>query len=140
MTGKCNSIAPVIHPVTDQKEKSKLTLAHGFLLNMGGFYYTTKLGIPHQAPDTDNTTLTPLLWSPPSSDHERLSDLTTFLNDTPGWENVELLGTIVTIGALRRKPNLVKSLAAISLETIEDKRKGDTLSKTISILHTVWRI
>ncbi|PBK58901.1 hypothetical protein ARMSODRAFT_899957, partial [Armillaria solidipes] len=72
---------------------SGLTLAHGFLLSMGGFYYTRKYEILHQALDDRNTTSTPLSSSPPSSVHEK---------------------------------------------TIEDKSKGDALSKTFSILQISW--
>ncbi|PBK80287.1 hypothetical protein ARMGADRAFT_949790 [Armillaria gallica] len=71
-------------------EESKLTLAHGFLLSMGGFYYTAKYEIPHQPLEADEAASTL-----PSS-----------------------------------------SLA----ETIEDKSKGDALSKTFSILQISWFI
>ncbi|PBK82555.1 hypothetical protein ARMGADRAFT_1140922 [Armillaria gallica] len=107
---------------------------------MGGFYYTTKYEIPHQAPDAHNATSTPPSSTPPSSVHERLSDITTPLDDTPGQENVEFPATIVTLEALESEPNLVKNLAAITPETIEDKSKGDALSKTISILQISWFI
>ncbi|PBK80272.1 hypothetical protein ARMGADRAFT_1020976 [Armillaria gallica] len=127
-------------PWTEQKNEPKLTLAHGFLFSMGGFYYTAKYEIPHRAPDGHNTTSTPPLSSPPSSVHEGLSDLTTLLNDTPGWETVEFPGTIVTVEALESEPNLAKNLAAISPETIEDKSKADALSKTFSILQICWFI
>ncbi|PBK80284.1 hypothetical protein ARMGADRAFT_1098483, partial [Armillaria gallica] len=84
----------VIHLSTEQKDQSKLTLAHGFFLSMGGFYYISKY-VP---------------------------------------------GTLVTLEALASEPNLVKKLEEISLETIEDKSKGDALSKTVSILQISWFI
>ncbi|KAK0475641.1 hypothetical protein EDD18DRAFT_1089698 [Armillaria luteobubalina] len=80
--------------------KSKLTLAHGFLLNMGGFYYTHKYTIDHKPAPTPLSSILP--WSV--------------------------------------KPRLVTDLAAISPETIEDRSKGDALSKTISILQLSWFI
>ncbi|KAK0229392.1 hypothetical protein EDD85DRAFT_776670 [Armillaria nabsnona] len=89
-----NSIASVINPWTEQKDNSKLTLAHGFLLSMGGFYYTRKCEIPPQAPETKIVTSTPPSPSP----------------------------------------------SAVSAETIEDKSKGDALSKTFSILQISWFI
>ncbi|PBK58881.1 hypothetical protein ARMSODRAFT_899977, partial [Armillaria solidipes] len=69
--------------------ESKLTLAHCFLLCMGGFYYTRKYEIPHQALEANDATSTPPPSSPQSS-------------------------------------------------TIEDKSKGDALSKTFSILQLSW--
>ncbi|PBK80294.1 hypothetical protein ARMGADRAFT_949795, partial [Armillaria gallica] len=50
-------------PSTEQMEESRLTLAHGFLLSMGGFYFTAKYEIPHQALEADEATST----SPSSS-------------------------------------------------------------------------
>ncbi len=40
LTGKYTFIASATQPSTEQMEELKLTLAHGFLLSMGGFYYT----------------------------------------------------------------------------------------------------
>ncbi|PBK85589.1 hypothetical protein ARMGADRAFT_941811, partial [Armillaria gallica] len=71
--------------------ESKLTLAHGFFLCMGGFYYTRKYEIPHRALEANEATSTLPPSSPPSS-------------------------------------------------TIEDKSKGDALSKTVSILQISWFI
>ncbi len=124
-------------------EESRLTLAHGFLLSMGGFYYTAKYEIPHQVLEADEATSTL-----PSSSllHTYLSNPTTSLNpqflpdDTPGSETVDAPGTLVTLKALESNPDLVKKLAAISAETIEDKSKGDVLSKTFSILQISWFI
>ncbi len=56
----------------------------------------------------------------------------------PVSETVHVPGTLVTIGALSRELNLLKKLAAISPETIEDKSKGDALSKTFSVLQISW--
>ncbi len=113
---------------------------------MGGFYYTRKYEIRHQALEADEATSTPRPSSPPSSVHETPSDCTTpsnsgFLPDgTFGRETLDITGTLVTLEALESEPNLVKSLAAISRETIEDKSKGDALSKTISVLQISWFI
>ncbi|PBK58766.1 hypothetical protein ARMSODRAFT_946153 [Armillaria solidipes] len=141
--GKYTSIASAIDPWREQKDDSKLTLAHCFFLSMGGFYYTRKYEIPHQVLDSHKATSTP----PPSSLlHTCSSNPTTSLNprflpdDTPGSETVDVPGTLVTLKALESDPDLVKKLAAISAETIEDKSKGDALSKTFSILQISWFI
>ncbi|KAK0432173.1 hypothetical protein EV421DRAFT_2064066, partial [Armillaria borealis] len=64
-----------------------------------------------------------------------------FLHDgTSDWETWYSPGTLVTLEALESEPNLVTNLAAISSETIEDKSKGDALSKTVSILQISWFI
>ncbi|KAK0432181.1 hypothetical protein EV421DRAFT_1719727 [Armillaria borealis] len=47
------------------RHESKLTLAHCFLLCMGGFYYPTNHEIPHQAVEAEATSS-----PPPSSVHE----------------------------------------------------------------------
>ncbi|SJL18581.1 uncharacterized protein ARMOST_22178 [Armillaria ostoyae] len=144
--GKYNSIASATQPSTEQKEESKLTLAHCFLLCMGGFYYSIKYEIPHQAVEANDATSTLPPPSPPSSVHEMLSDRTTppnsrFLPDgTSSWEIRDVPGTVVTLEALESEPLLVTNLVAISPETIEDKSKGDALSKTFSILQISWFI
>ncbi len=113
---------------------------------MGGLYYTHRYEIPHQALEADEATCTPSPSLPPSSLHENLSDRTTPPNSgfqpdgTSGQETRDVPGTLVTLKALESEPNLVKNLAAISPETIEDKSKGDALSKTIPILHISWFI
>ncbi|KAK0432170.1 hypothetical protein EV421DRAFT_2024119 [Armillaria borealis] len=140
--GKYNSIVSATEPSTEKKEESKLTLAHGFLLCMGGFYYTGKYEIPHQALEANEATSTP----PPSSVHESLSDRTKLLNarfvpdGTSDWETRDVPGTLVTLEALESEPLLVTNLAAISPETIEDRSEGDALSKTVSILQISWFI
>ncbi|SJL18576.1 uncharacterized protein ARMOST_22173 [Armillaria ostoyae] len=140
------SIASVIHGWREPKDDSKLTLAHGFLVSMGGLCYTRKYEIPHQALEANDATSTPPPSSPPSSLHESFPDRTTppnsrFLPDgTSGWETWNFPGTLVTLEALESEPNLVTNLAAISPETIEDKSKGDALSKTVSILQISWFI
>ncbi|KAK0432179.1 hypothetical protein EV421DRAFT_2089518 [Armillaria borealis] len=101
-----NSIALATQPSTEQKEESKLTLAHGFLLCMGGFYYTRTYKIPHQALDSHQVTST-VPWSSPESDS---------------------------------LPSSVHEILSVSPETIEDKSKGDALSKTVSILQISWFI
>ncbi len=134
----------MIHPCTDQKDESKLTLAHGFLLSMGGFYYTRKYTIHHQAFDAHRAASIPLSSILPWSvsdyllDHNRFQDSQFPPHYTPTSETVYVPGTLVTLEALESEPNLVKNLAAISPETIEDKSKGDALFKTISILQLSW--
>ncbi|KAK0229395.1 hypothetical protein EDD85DRAFT_145535 [Armillaria nabsnona] len=136
---KYNFMASEIYPWTEQKDESKLTLAHGFLLSMGGFYYTRKYKIPHQARHVHKAT-----YTPPSEVHTSLSDHTASPNtrslpdNSPSSETVHVPGTLVTLKALSREPNLVKKLTAISPETIEDRSKGDALSKTFSILQISW--
>ncbi len=145
-TGKYDSIASAIHPATDQKEKSKLTLAHGFLLSMGGFYYTRKCRIQHRALDSHQAASTPLSSILPWSVSDYLLDHNGFQDPqfpphyTPTSETVYVSAILVTIEALGSKPKLVKKLAAISPETVEDKSKGDALSKTVSILQISWFI
>ncbi|SJL18940.1 uncharacterized protein ARMOST_22543 [Armillaria ostoyae] len=142
--GKYNSLTSATQPLTEQKDESKLTLAHCFLLCMGGFYYTRKYEIPHQALEANDATSTPPPSSPQSSVYEMLSHRTTppnlrFLPDgTSGWETREVPGTVATLEALECEPLLVTNLAAISPETIEDKSKGDALSKMFSILQLSW--
>ncbi|SJL18586.1 uncharacterized protein ARMOST_22183 [Armillaria ostoyae] len=149
--GKYTYIVSVLRSWMEQNNESKLTLAHGFFLSMGGFYYTRTYKIRHQALDSHNATSTVPSSSPesdslPSSVHETLSGRTTPLNppsmsdDTPCWETVEVPGTLVTLKVLESEPNLVKNLAAVSPETIEDKSKGDALSKTVSTLQISWFI
>ncbi|KAK0475637.1 hypothetical protein EDD18DRAFT_1298165 [Armillaria luteobubalina] len=61
-------------------------------------------------------------------------------DDTSGAESHDVPGTLVTLEALESEPNLMKNLAAIRPETIEDRSKGDALSKTVSILQLSWFI
>ncbi|KAK0229409.1 hypothetical protein EDD85DRAFT_974646, partial [Armillaria nabsnona] len=77
-----------------------LTMAHGFVLSMGGFCYT-KAG--------------PVFPSTMTSSILRLDDLDSH-------------------------PQLMTQLEQISAETIEDKSKGDGLSKTISKFQISWFI
>ncbi|KAK0461505.1 hypothetical protein IW261DRAFT_1409218 [Armillaria novae-zelandiae] len=60
-------ITSVINPVPEQKKKSKLTMAHGFFLCMGGFYYTRNSKNRHEGLETDKATSTPPSSSLPSS-------------------------------------------------------------------------
>ncbi len=113
---------------------------------MGGFYYTAKYEIPYQAPDAHQAASAPLSSILPWSvsdyllDHNRFEDLQFPPHYTPTSETFYVPGTLVTLEVLEYEPNLVKRLAAISPETIEDKSKGDALSKTISILQISWFI
>ncbi|KAK0432182.1 hypothetical protein EV421DRAFT_2024131 [Armillaria borealis] len=144
--GKYKSITSVIDPSTEKKGESKLMLAHCFLLSMGGFYYTRTYEIPHQVLNTYPFTPTPPSSLPPSSVHESWSDYTTSINPqflpdhAPGSRTSHLPGALVTLESLKSEPNLVKNLAAVSPETIEDKSKGDALSKMLSIVQLSWFI
>ncbi|KAK0229401.1 hypothetical protein EDD85DRAFT_1026871 [Armillaria nabsnona] len=144
--GRYRAITSATQPLTEQKEESKLTLAHGFLLSMGGFYYTAEYEIPYQAPDAyqaASTRLSSILpWSASDYllDHNGFQDPQFPPHYTPTWETFYVPGTLVTLKVLEYEPNLVTNLAAISPETIEDKSKGDALSKTISILQISWFI
>ncbi len=145
-TGRYRDITSATQPSTEQKEESKLTLAHGFLLSMGGFYYTGKYRIRHRARDSRqaaSTTLSSILpWSVSDYllDHNRFQDPEFPPHYTPTSETVYVPGILVTLEELGSEPKLVKNLAAISPETIEDKSKGDALSKSISILQLSWFI
>ncbi|KAK0229377.1 hypothetical protein EDD85DRAFT_776737 [Armillaria nabsnona] len=92
---------------TSLGNESKLTLAHCFLLSMGGFYYTANMKslIKH---------LKPMRLHLPRHHHH----CSTHVCPIP--------------------PHLVKKLAAISAETIEDKNKGDAMSKAFSVLQISW--
>ncbi|KAK0440047.1 uncharacterized protein EV420DRAFT_1227964, partial [Desarmillaria tabescens] len=72
-------------------KRGNLTMAHGFFLSMGGFYYTRQ---------------------------RKLVDLKT----------------------LNSQLNLLGDIAVISSERIQDKNKGDALSKMVSILQISWFI
>ncbi|KAK0471324.1 hypothetical protein IW261DRAFT_1572193 [Armillaria novae-zelandiae] len=141
--GRYDFIGSVINPVPGKKKKSKLTMAHGFFLCMGGFYYTRKSKNPHEALETYEATSTPPSSSPPSSVLRTPSDCTLPLNpriipkDTSGYD---VPGTLVDFEVLESEPYLVENLAAINPETIEEKSKGDAFSKTIYILQLSWFI
>ncbi|SJK96891.1 uncharacterized protein ARMOST_00139 [Armillaria ostoyae] len=143
------STSPVIRARRENSNEDfpDLTMVHGFFLSMGGLYYTRKKEIASQALDTyDPTPIALPSLSRPSSVHADLSSCTisssTLLasDHTPGSETINVPGTLVTLEALESEPNLVKNLAAISAETIQDKSKGDTLSKSVSILQMSWFI
>ncbi|KAK0224528.1 hypothetical protein EDD85DRAFT_914131 [Armillaria nabsnona] len=91
-------------------------MAHGFVLSMGGFYYT------------EIESIAPL----PSSSSTILPDR------APLSGTVKL--SILDLHDLRSHPHLAKKLEEGSAETIEDKSKGDTLSKMFSILQISWFI
>ncbi len=126
-----------IGPSREQKDDSNLTLAHGFLLSMGAFYHTAECQVPHQTHEPRKAASTEPLLSPSPSVHESLSYRTTSQN--PRFL-VHVPGTLVTLSALEHDPDLVQNLVAISSETIEDKSKGDALSKAFSILQISWFI
>ncbi|PBK87170.1 hypothetical protein ARMGADRAFT_876665, partial [Armillaria gallica] len=79
------------------KYSPNVTMAHGFVLSMGGFYYRRD-------------------WS----------------SDVPL--------SILVLEDLDSHPHLANKLEEVSAETIEDKSKGDALSKTLSILQISWFI
>ncbi|PBK59002.1 hypothetical protein ARMSODRAFT_899848, partial [Armillaria solidipes] len=54
------------------------------------------------------------------------------------WKIVDAPGLLVCYETLESEPQLLKNLADISAETIEDKSKGDALSKMFSILQISW--
>ncbi|KAK0440184.1 uncharacterized protein EV420DRAFT_1582048 [Desarmillaria tabescens] len=120
--GEKISIASVIHAWREKSDESKPTLAHGFFLSMGGFYYTH---MPESVYED-------LLNRTTDSDSLLLSDCS--------WETENIRGVIVGLRQLKSHPGLAKTLVTISAETIEDKSKGDALSKTISILQISWFI
>ncbi|KAK0440656.1 uncharacterized protein EV420DRAFT_1650408 [Desarmillaria tabescens] len=120
--GENISIASVKRAWREKADESKPTLAHGFFLSMGGFYYTPM----------------------PPSVYEDLLDRTRnpdiLLRSKCSWDNEDIRGVLVDVETLESEPRLAKTLAAISAETIEDKSKGDPFSKTISILQISWFI
>ncbi|SJL18681.1 uncharacterized protein ARMOST_22280 [Armillaria ostoyae] len=112
------SISSVINGWRGKKDKysPNLTMAHGFILSMGGFCYTE---IESISPS-------------PSSSSKILSD------HAASSRAVEL--SILELDDLDSHPHLVEKLEAVSAETIEDKSKGDALSKTFAILQISWFI
>ncbi|SJK96890.1 uncharacterized protein ARMOST_00138 [Armillaria ostoyae] len=128
------SISSVIRRVwrgEKRKDFPDLTMAHGFFLSMGGFYYTGKVVVFDEVPDTDvhvddsdATFTTPLS---PSSNFEL-------------WTVADSPGSLLSFEILESQSDLMKNLADISAETMEDKSKGDALSKMFSILQISWFI
>ncbi len=116
-TGTDFSISSVINGWRGKQDKysPNLTMAHGFVLSMGGFCYT------------DIESISP---SPSSS--------STILSDRVA-SSVAVESSILEHRDLD-SPDLEKKLEEVSAETIEDKSKGDTLSKTFSILQISWFI
>ncbi|PBK58756.1 hypothetical protein ARMSODRAFT_1027995 [Armillaria solidipes] len=112
------SISSVIDAWRGRKEKHapNLTMAHGFVLSMGGFCYT-KVGHISPSSSSPSTIL---------SKHATSSRTITL--------------SILDLDHLDSHSHLIKKLEEISAETIEDKSKGDGLSKTISILQISWFI
>ncbi len=90
-------------------------MAHGFVLSMGGFCYTE---IESISPS-------------PSSSSTVLSDRVA--------SSIAVESSILELRDLD-SPDLEKKLEEVSAETIEDKSKGDALSKTFSILQISWFI
>ncbi|SJL18562.1 uncharacterized protein ARMOST_22156 [Armillaria ostoyae] len=91
-------------------------MADGFVLSMGGFCYTKAGPISPSS----------LLHSKILSKHATSSRTITL--------------SILDLDDLDSHSYLIKKLEEISAETIEDKSKGDGLSKTISILQISWFI
>ncbi|KAK0230077.1 hypothetical protein IW262DRAFT_1452980 [Armillaria fumosa] len=120
--GEKISIASVKRAWGEKTDRSKPTLAHGFFLSTGGFYYTQ---------------MTPSVRKD-LSDRTRNPDILLLSNCC--WDNEDIRGVVVNVETLKSEPSLAKTLAAISVETIEDKSKGDAFSKTISILQISWFI
>lgn len=111
------SISSIINGWRGKKDKysPNLTMAHGFVLSMGGFCYTEIESIS-PSPSPSFTTL---------SDRAAL------------FRAVE--PSILVLDDLD-SPDLEKKLEEVSAETIADKSKGDALSKTFSILQISWFI
>ncbi|KAK0440193.1 uncharacterized protein EV420DRAFT_1731251 [Desarmillaria tabescens] len=128
------------------RHDTNIPMAHGFFLSMGGFYYTAKEDIVHPEPDAHKATYIPPSPSPPPSARDDLSEQTMSSNallspnGTRSYETVDVPGTLVDIWALEEEPSLVNNLKAIRSETIEDKNKGDALSKIVSIFQISWFI
>ncbi|KAK0432177.1 hypothetical protein EV421DRAFT_1742517 [Armillaria borealis] len=123
--GKDISVASVIHDWRQGKSKDLqgLTMTHGFFFAMGGFCYTcvsyTQGGLTHcmgvSANHSPDISVTPV-------EVHWVSEYVTTLE----W--------------LCMEPLLAKDLEQINVTTIEDKSKGDALSKTISIIQISWFI
>ncbi len=117
-TGTNISIASVIDTWRGRKAKytPNLTMAHGFVLSMGGFCYT-KAG-----PVLPSSSLPSTILSKRTTSSRTMTSSILHLDDLDSY------------------PQLMTKLEEISAETIEDKSKGDGLSKTISILQISWFI
>ncbi|PBK83049.1 hypothetical protein ARMGADRAFT_975243 [Armillaria gallica] len=115
--GKDISVKSVIHDWREGKNEDhqSLTMTHGFFLAMGGFCYTCVGG----------------MTAPTGVSANR------FLDDSRvEWTSEH----IVSLNSLRNEPPLVEDLTQVDVKAIEDKSKGDALSKTISILQISWFI
>ncbi len=127
-TGKDISVASIINAwrgrASDDPES--LTMTHGFFLGMGGFCYTD-ISYTQHTPDGISKTTASALHIP---------------DDTLGSVTVTSLSeNIVTLHVIDYQHKVfMEDLEAISVKTIEDKSKGDGLSKTISILQISWFI
>ncbi|KAK0475636.1 hypothetical protein EDD18DRAFT_194519 [Armillaria luteobubalina] len=137
--GKYDSIASVNNLATGKTGKSNLTLAHGFL-SMGGLYYTRQKKIRQKPAPKPLSSVLPCSVGDYLLDDDRFQDPQLPPHYTPISEIIRIPGTLVNLDALESKSRLVRKLAAISPETIEDRSKGDALSKTISILQLSWFI
>ncbi|KAK0432185.1 hypothetical protein EV421DRAFT_1510428 [Armillaria borealis] len=126
--GKNISVASVIHAWKGGMNEAPqgLTMTHGFFLGMGGFCYTD-ISYTQHTPDGISTTTASALHRP--DDTLRPATVTS------------LSENIVTLHVIDYQNKIfMEDLEAISVQTIEDKSKGDGLSKTISILQISWFI
>ncbi|PBK58753.1 hypothetical protein ARMSODRAFT_967466 [Armillaria solidipes] len=115
------SVTSVIHAWRggESKDPHGLTMTHGFFLAMGGFCYTC-VGYTEG-------------WIAYSLDYGA--------SHCPDDSRVNWISErIVRLDSLNSEPLFVKDLEEINAKTIEDKSKGDALSKTISILQISWFI
>ncbi|KAK0458693.1 hypothetical protein IW261DRAFT_1352496 [Armillaria novae-zelandiae] len=119
----------VADPATEEKEKPKLTLAHGFLVSMGGLYCARSCR--HTAASTSP--------SFPSSLPD-FEDVPYFKSEVDEARTEETASSEALIPTRLMRPNLGGETAEISLETIEDKSKRDGMSKTFSIIQSTWFI
>ncbi|KAK0471327.1 hypothetical protein IW261DRAFT_1612181 [Armillaria novae-zelandiae] len=134
--GKYKTIAVMSDPATEEKETPKLTLAHGFLVSMGGLYCarscrhtaaSTSPSFPSSLPDFEDV---PYFKS--EVDEARTEETAS--------SEALIPNALVTLETLECDPIWVEKLAEISLETIEDKSKRDGMSKTFSIIQSSWFI
>ncbi|KAK0440195.1 uncharacterized protein EV420DRAFT_1582093 [Desarmillaria tabescens] len=109
-----------------EDDSPDLTMSHGFFLSMGGFFYTKIRYTERSADDSRSYRMHSNLHFPGGPSDRRTV------------HKVEK--RLLTLRDLKNQPDLMKKLNAVRVETIEDKSKGDALSKTFSILQISWFI
>ncbi|SJL18580.1 uncharacterized protein ARMOST_22177 [Armillaria ostoyae] len=123
--GKDISMESVIHAWRrkTQDDSPSLTMIHGFFFAMGSFCYTC-VGF------TRGSMISPMSIHANRLPDDSLGPVTVY------WESER----IVSLLSLRSEPHFAKDLEQINVKMIQDKSKGDALSKTISILQISWFI